>query len=115
MKMFIPPLGTKLRLMRSWNFRLYCEARNKKLWDLKYSPPSMDAIPVRHRRANYHDTYLELGDILTVDRVFIRMGQAIFNSVTFKAEVWHVGYYHKVRFWAKLEDVNNMDVEVIDT
>jgi len=113
MKLFIPPLGTKLRLLRPWNFRLYCEPRNTRLWDLRYSPPSLMAIPVMHRHANYHDSYLETGDTLVVDRIYIRHGQQMFNSVTFKGLVLHAGNYHKVRFWARLSDVNNMDVEVI--
>lgn len=114
MNLFIPPLGTKLRLLRPWNFRLYCEPRNARLWDLRYSPPSLMAIPVRHRHANYHDTYLETGDTLVVDRIYIRTGQTMFDSVTFKGEVFWAGNYHKVRFWASLCDVNDMDVEVIE-
>ena len=114
MRLFIPPLGTKLRLLRPWNFRLYCEPRNTRLWDLRYSPPSLMAIPVRFRKLNYRDTYLDIDDTLIVDRVYIRQGQTMFNSVTFKGLVFHAGNYHKVRFWARLSDVNDMDVEVIE-
>lgn len=113
MQMFIPPLGTKIRLLKDWDFKLHCEPRNARLWDLFHYPPSLMSIPIGHRRNNWHYTHLQQGDTLTVDRIYIRHGQTMFNSVTFKGEVLHAGNYHRVRFWASLEDVNNINGEVI--
>ena len=56
--------------------------------------------------------------VLIVDRIYIRQGQDDFDSVTFRAKYYHssqqTGFGKKgkmVRFWAKLDDVNTMQVE----
>lgn len=58
------------------------------------------------------------GAVLIVDRIYIRQGQDDFDSVTFRAKHYHsaqqTGFGKKgkmVRFWAKLDDVNRMEVE----
>jgi len=45
---------------------------------------------------------------LTVDRIYIRAKQGEYDSVTFRGEVYTLGVYRKVRFWAKLNEVNNI-------
>ncbi len=71
---------------------------------------------------------LPAGTILKVDRIYIRKGKGEYSSITFFAEglgetiipasgqVWGRQYdakKKKLRFWAKLADVNTMDI--IDT
>jgi hypothetical protein len=55
---------------------------------------------------------LSPGDVLSVDRIFIRAGSEQYNSVTFRAEVQHLGVVRKVRFWVRLEDANKLEYEV---
>lgn len=50
---------------------------------------------------------IKSGEILEVDRIYIRKGAEDFSSITFK---WIVDK-KTLRFWAKLEDVNNLYVE----
>ena len=53
------------------------------------------------------------GTELSIERMFIRKGSEDYNSVTFRGEVGHLGVLRKVRFWARLDDVNNIYYEVI--
>jgi hypothetical protein len=48
--------------------------------------------------------------VLIVDRIYIRQGQDDYDSVTFRSKYQQTGF-GKVRFWAKLDDVNTMQVE----
>jgi hypothetical protein len=116
MNLFIPPLGTKLVLLAPWQFGLHYEKRNRGLWDLKFAPPVMDQYPTPWK-TTFHEVRLvtlDPGTELKVDRIFIRCHTEGYDSVTFRAEVYHMGVFKKVRFWAKLIDVNKMEVTVID-
>lgn len=113
MNLFIPALGTRLRLTKDWQFSLLCEERNKSLWDLVTGRAPMDRIPVLHRLGQSAFIHLHKGDVLTVDRIFIRKDSSHYDSVTFKGKVKHTGVYHRVRFWVSLSDANNIEFEVI--
>lgn len=112
MRLFIPKLGTKLRLTEQWTFEMYCEDRNQKLWDLFGAVP-MASIPWQARRGNHCTVTLQPGDVLTVDRIFIRKGAESYNSVTFKGRIKVGGVFHPVRFWVPLADANNIECEVV--
>jgi hypothetical protein len=114
MKMFIPALGTKLRLLKDVEISLMAEKRNERLWDLHHTPPSLQAIPIQHRRFNVKLTPLYAGDEYTIDRIFIRKDQNSFNSVTVKGYTMHYGVRRFVRFWMFLEDFNKLEAEVIN-
>ncbi len=114
MKLFIPAVGYRIRLTQDWSFNLYTEHRNKTMFDargLKFEDhwggyrDKMKSVPVS----------VDSGTILEVDRVYVRtMSKSAttkeddYDSVTFKV----VGAATKIRFWAKLEDVNNIDYEL---
>lgn len=56
---------------------------------------------------------LPKGTVLTVDRVYIRKGASEFSSITFRiASTTHpdLAGKKKNRFWAKLADVNTMEI-----
>jgi hypothetical protein len=133
-KLFIPPLGTELTLAEDWTFNLHYEYRNVTL--LEHLGVNCDVL-----RRRYHYSYnkpikvsIPAGEILTVDRLFIRKGASDFESVTFlwkgkktekKVETRHGTAFpadgegkprnftyeatrpaRAVRFWAKLVDAN---------
>jgi len=110
----IPALGTKLRLLKDCSIQLMAERRNRKLWDLHHSPPTVENIPYRYQNATIRDTPLTAGDTFKVDRIYIRQGATGFNSVTLRGEAKHLGVYHKVRFWVTLDDFNMMELEIVD-
>jgi hypothetical protein len=117
MKLFIPKLGTKIVLTKDWSLTLFGEKRNKTLWDLLSSTP----LPVRpwgipfnrYSIPKLHRT-LRKGSVLKFDRIYIRKEQGNHDSVTFKAEIQHMGVWYKVRFWVSLEDANNIEFERVN-
>lgn len=114
MQMFIPCLKTKLRLTKDWAFTLFCEARNRSLWDLKGNTTKYFDISWEHRKNNVRVICLHKGDVLSVERVYIRKDQAGYNSITLRGQVDHNGETKTVRFWVVLNEFNLMHAEVID-
>lgn len=136
MKLYIPEISDEIRLTADWNFGLYNEDRNQSLMELMKDTrkvvwggsPDYGHIPCT----------IPAGSILKVDRVYIRKGKGEFSSLTFlwkgayipsKMEPWErwnrdtgrvepTGEFQKIprrpiRFWAKLEDVNNIEFEMV--
>jgi len=134
-RLFIPPLGTRLELTQTWEFPLMAEKRNKRLWEFltREELPSIWGTSLVNS-SYYKDKYplsatacqpsilatLPPGTILIVDRIYIRQGAKGFDSVSFRCEripdiagcaEWGKPGLRKRtvgRFWAKLEDVNRI-------
>jgi hypothetical protein len=138
MKLNIPTIGTTLTLMEDWTFTLLPEYRNETLYE-------MSGIPYKssHNGGTPTLVWLPKGTTLVVDRIYIRKGNADYDSLTFRvvgastqrrkvmqshwsyAERRPDGTYPEpertevevtvprkpVRFFAKLDDVNKMEVE----
>jgi hypothetical protein len=90
------------------------EARNKTLWALFSSTP----LPSRPWGVPFNQYFrptirrtLEPGTVLKFDRIYIRKEQAHHDSITFKAEVFHLGTWRRARFWVNLDDANNIKYE----
>ncbi|KVP75281.1 hypothetical protein WJ96_05860 [Burkholderia ubonensis] len=114
--LFVPPLGTRLVLVQPWDFKLYNEHRNATLMALLGDTRELDYDP-----KPVHAT-LPPGTELIVDRYYIKQGLGEFDSLSFriagvsataKTSPWaSKATKRQVRFWAKLEDVNTMRVEL---
>lgn len=139
-RLFIPPLGTRLELDQAWEFYLYAEDRNSRLFDLLAKTPllssevateTFDTSPrgearyslswdMNKRCYKQEKTLVKLpiGTILVVDRIYIRSGQEDFDSVSFMCEripgfAEPQGKKKTVaRFWAKLDDINKIVAKV---
>ena len=124
MRLFIPPLKTRLRLKKAWAFNLYYEQRNKTLLELlgfkfndRWGYPRVDPNPDVPEVVA-----LPKGSIISVDRIYIRQHSDNFDSVTFclqhcPGKIGSIVIPFKkgkniARFWAKLDDCNTMDVEI---
>jgi len=124
----IPDVGTVIRLEQDWAFDLFYESRNETIidfigWDEQgrypYYRPVMKVVPET-------GVVLKAGAILKIDRVYIRKGASEFSSISFfwenpsddMIESAHVrkteASKKKVRFWAKLRDVNNIRCSIDD-
>jgi len=55
---------------------------------------------------------LPKGTVLAVDRIYIRQQASDFDSVTFRLQSTPGGKKGKPRFWAKLSDVNKINMVV---
>jgi hypothetical protein len=135
----MPTVGQKVRVLdgQTWDFKLYQEHRNHSLYEYVGKP----LLP-EHRRSFYDDyvggqkawdayrgaktdqpplkhidVSLPGGSVLTIDRIYLRKGAGEFDSITFilngaKLE-GKKGANARVRFWAKLEDVNAGKLELL--
>jgi len=137
MKFYVPSIGHQIRLTDDWEFPLFTEGRNDSLLTrlqpgLTYSYGDTRSILA----------VLEKGTVLQVDRIYIRKGKSEWDSITFwvkfapndkeRAKVSKSGgrrWHHQpeedtsvsdrqqkfkgARFWAKLEDVNEIVFEPI--
>lgn len=131
MKLYIPEIGDEIKLATDWTFDLYNEYRNETLMtvmnDIRETFDSEDqdfgAIPCT----------IPAGEILIVDRIYIRKGQEDFSSISFfwknRRTLARIEEYpanrrgpagvtvtekkpaRPVRFWAKLADTNNIEFE----
>lgn len=132
MRMFVPELGTVIVLERDWPLTVHDETRNLSVYD---DLAAEAGVPLRFVGTSNswrsHDgpglpLVLPAGTELRVDRIYIRKGAEDFSSLTFIIEsTTHpvlAGSYagqprvgaraasRKRRFWAKLEDVNRMEI-----
>ena len=131
MKLMIPPLGARIRLIVDWSFDLHYEQRNENVFELfgafahlkgTVAGYAGDAYPPLHRidEADKEPARVTLpaGTLLTIDRYYIRNGAGDFDSVTFALPSqplpgYSFGKKRASRFWAKLEDVNEIEFEFL--
>jgi hypothetical protein len=115
--LFVPPIGTRLVLAEPWNFQLYNERRNATLMAMLG-----DTREFVSRDPEPQAATLLQGTELIIDRYYIRQNLSAFDSVSFRiagasAEAKLYNYLdtttkRQVRFWAKLDDVNRMRVDL---
>jgi hypothetical protein len=109
MKLFIPELGTKIKLTQNWIFPLHAENKNKGAYMALVKMP----LIFDWTQSVTTSVTLPVGTILIVDRIYIRRGTwngVNISSVSFWA--LHPEHKKKFRFWAKLVDVNQIECEV---
>jgi hypothetical protein len=114
MRLFIPTIGTKITLFEPWDFRLFLEYRNKKVWEIVTNTnlrpyEEYASMSGRNRKIQVH---LPKDTVLVVDRIYIRQKASDYDSVSFRISSCPIKKLEKKRFWAKLDDVNQMEIEV---
>lgn len=113
-KLMIPHLGYALTLSKPWTFGLVDETRNRPLAnELNIDFYAIRCASKKSIGESIVPVTLPVGTILTVDRLYIRRGQSGFDSVSFYAQIptnnQPGSKSKKRRFFAKLEDVNNIE------
>lgn len=124
MRLFIPRVGDRIVLTSPWKLDLYYESRNQSLFEALGIPgprymswrETMVDFDNDDRRLRSVRAEVTLGTVLEVDRVYIRANNRnkdkddSYDSVSFKV-VKHPSFPGRVRFWAKLDDVNCIECE----
>ena len=120
MRVFIPTIGTVFVLAADWEFPLQEESRNHK-FSKEFRLGYREWARTHNGEPPARDDWVTLpaGTVLRVDRIYIRKGGADikeYDSVTFWCNT-HVKpaegrKLKRGRFWAKLADVNQMEVEL---
>jgi hypothetical protein len=121
MKLFIPSLSTKLILTQPWTFHLFYESRNRlyieKLRECYKIPEPPKSI--YHEPRGLGEFTLPVGTTLSVSRIYIRLGQKEFDSVTFTINYETFSPRRqkniniKGRCWVKLEDANKIEADIV--
>jgi hypothetical protein len=114
MNLFIPEIGTKIKLEQDWQITLYSEYRNYSLFkpfDLNSKENSIVELPK--------------GLLLKVDRFYIRKGSSQFSSLTFsipkvKTKAEKLEYPHNItfggcKFWVKLHECNGLNMSLLES
>jgi alkylated DNA repair dioxygenase AlkB len=120
----IPEIGSVVKLVEDWSFALYREGRN---WDLvELTCPNIDRYDYRNHGKVLDFITLQKDTELRVDRIYVRKGKSEYSSITFVIQATPDARFmvngkgkksrptlKKVRFWAKLADVNTSRMLVI--
>ena len=123
MKMFIPSVGDRIRLLKDWTFPCFCAGGNYKfIWKMR-----PDTIG---HEINSVALTLPKGAELIVQRIYIRAGQKEWDSLTFTLKVLpppksksskslknettkKIASKATGRFWVKLRDINGIEFEMV--
>jgi len=122
MKLFIPPVGTRIELTSDWSFALYHEYRNESL--IKQIDPDCNVKFCEYVSRHSSElasikTSLPAGTKLEINRVYIRSnnkaktGADNYDSISFKV-VKSDKKSPPIRFWVKLTDANQIDYRFPD-
>jgi hypothetical protein len=116
MKMCIPSIGDKIRLITDWQLPCFDEKRNRVF--IRTFRPDVVLPPPSYEDARQSVVItLPAGTVLRVDRIYIRKGKSEWDSVTFVVAehptVKAKGFQGAGRFWAKLVDVNDIEFEPV--
>jgi hypothetical protein len=133
MQFYIPEISDEIRLLTDWHFNLYNEERNATL--MRYAgdtrPCGYNWTAHSHHAIGGIPYSIPAGEILVIDRLYVRKGQDDFSSLTFlwkgKSNAAYTSMESRwggapiqtkhpkrqVRFWAKLDDVNKIEYEKV--
>jgi hypothetical protein len=116
MKLYIPEIGDKIQLKKTWTFDLYLESRNKSLtkhfFDFEYNYRTMDDKKYEYG-CSMGKVSLPENTTLKVDRIYIRKGAEEFSSLSFIIDSTLEKGLKGSRFWAKLSDCNSIEFDFI--
>jgi hypothetical protein len=109
MKLFIPELGTNIILTKDWTVTIHPERRNKGFFKFLNKP--FDFWP--YKGIEKFTYTIPKGSKLSIERIYIRAGAKDFSSVTFR----YIPVKGKagIRFWAKLDEVNQIEFEHVES
>lgn len=108
MKLYIPEIGDIITLSSNWNFSLYEESRNEDLMKVIGQEFKWNR---RDEKRNWQ-VMLPKGTELKIDRIYIRKGVSDYSSLTFFINSSpDTRITKKIRFWAKLSDVNTIEFD----
>ena len=123
MNLYIPAIGTKMTLTEPWTFKLWYEDRNYRF--IETLEANFFNIP-KPKKKDYWamtqelcDFTLPVGTQMSLARIYVRLGQKEFDSVTFNVN-WEAQSPKlqkmvklKGRFWVKLADANTIKMDVL--
>lgn len=128
MNLFVPDIGTQLKLEQDWTFTLYSEYRNQSLINLFLNIPKGVSLnwqyqTVKPDSIKNYIVELPKGLLVKVDRIYIRKGLSQYSSITFtvpkpktkkeKEEMPHNVKFGGTKFWVKLHECNGIQFSTV--
>lgn len=113
MQLFIPTIGTKLKLEAEWVFSLIVERRNDSL----LREAGLGAIANHGRQfrdSSAGKVSLPKDTVLEVDRIYIRKGKGDYDSITFVTKHHPQWGNKRTRFFVRLSEVNGMECSKVE-
>jgi len=120
MKLFIPAIGTKIKLTMPWTFTLNREYRNESLY--RFHCMSVGDTPEENWAWDWNSSKtgaiqftMPSGITLIIDRIYIKKPSPQYNSVTFRIpkKYGNPPRIEGCRFWVKLNDANNVEGDIV--
>lgn len=120
LRLMVPEIGTQLLLSQDWKFRLYQETRNSSVISLFNLFEGRIRSPFHEPTPEPEKVKILGGSILVVDRIYVRQQLKGYSSLSFFLQPQgRLQYKNRIaivskrmRFWAKLEDVNQITASV---
>jgi hypothetical protein len=112
MQLFIPTIGTKLKLEAEWSFTIIAAGRNDSL----LRAAGLGAIAnhgVMYKDKTVGKVTLPKDTVLTVDRIYIRQGKKDYDSITFVVRDSPQFGNKRARFFVRLSEVNGMEYSLV--
>lgn len=106
MKLYIPSVGDHIKLLAPWEFTLYSESRNNTLFEF-LEVPGFDRSKWKQDVPPTPVT-IPAGEILKIDRIYIRKGKDEFDSVTFMWKGKRTKAYSEVRKGRRMVSVHQV-------
>lgn len=126
-RLYIPDIGAVVRLTEDWTFALYTEYRNSAMAALIFGT----ALRASSYGGVNGFATMPKGTEFKIDRIYVRKGKGEYSSVTLTLQDTTDSRFitfgpqpktkgklpkktvAKIRFWVKLADLNNANMEVV--
>lgn len=105
MKLFIPRVGDKIKLIENWTCSIYSEDRNKRVFEALGIEAGDDT------QENVISITIPKGTVLNFARVYIRAPASDYDSVTLSVEDSPLKKLKKARFWVKATEASKIEYE----
>lgn len=105
MNLFVPDIGTRLKLTENWNVIIQDE----------YRVNILEKMGITSERDKKYLIIIPKDTILTVKKIYVRQGNATYSSVSFsikKKDCPNNKLMEGSKFWASLSDVNRLQFEL---
>ena len=105
MRLFVPRVGDKIKLIENWTCSIYSEYRNKSVFS------ALGIEEGRDTQQNVISVTIPKGTVLNFARVYIRAPASDYDSVTFSVEDSPLKSLKKARFWVKATEASKIEYE----
>jgi hypothetical protein len=115
MKLFIPAIGTKIKLTADWTFMVHPEYRNRAVYEMVHGSHIPEFLWGGNTKYAPKPFTLPAGVIVTIDRIYIKKPSPDYNSVTFRIHKKDINppEFRGLRFWVKLDDANKIEGDIV--